>query len=149
MKMSMICHFKALWRISSSYLKEKDDFSSSFLLRSWSKKFSEQHLQHLKSITSPIFPASLRSIGVMSVKLSLNGIYQSLRGRDVEKLPILDLQYPGKLTSLCLPSTADIWQESLKTHYWQRDKAGEKSAPQIILKSQETSSSAYICLTGV
>lgn len=70
----------------------------------------------------------------------------------VEKQPILDLQYLGKLCSICQPtspSVADIWQKSLKAHYWQRDKAGEKNAPQIILKSQGTSSSAYICLTGI
>lgn len=58
----------------------------------------------------------------------------------VEKQPILDLQYLGKLCSICQPtspSVADIWQESQKAHYWQRDKAGEKNAPQIILKSRQ------------
>lgn len=154
MKMSILCHIKD--PCLHHTLKEGDDFYCTFDWGGGQRKFTVQHSRPFGSITSPPFlvfsSTPLRSRCAVSVKLPFNGIYQSQRARNLEKQPGLDLQYLGELCSIGLPSspsTAAIWQESLKAHYWHRDKAGEKNAPQIILKSQETSSSAYIRLTGV
>lgn len=91
----------------------------------------------------------LQSTGELCVKLPFNPDLPISEGhKHVKKPARVDLQYRGKLCSICpsnSQSTATILQESLKAHYWQRDKAIKKNAPHIITKSRWTS----IRLTGL
>lgn len=156
MKMSMICHIKALSSMSSSLLEEEDDFTA-LLIEEVVKESSPCNTSGISEeqlLTFCVFsPHSTKKQRCAVCQTAIQWDLPITEGqKHVEKQPGLDLQYLGKLCSICLPnspSAAAIWQESLKAHFWQRDKAGEKNAPQIIPKSQGTSSSAYICLTGV
>lgn len=153
-------YIKAFCSMSSSHLEEGDGHYCTFDWGGGQRKFTTQydvqlHFRHLGSITPCVlfFPSLYQEAEVWCLSNCPSMRFTNhWGGRIMEKQPSLDLQYLGKLCSICLPnspSAATIWQKSPKAHYWRRDKAGEKNTPQIILKSQGTSSSAYICLSGV
>lgn len=79
------------------------------------------------------------------IKLPFNGMYQSPGGWNVVEHPGLGIQYLGKLCSICPPISPSVTatrQESLKAHFWQRDKTGKECSSDNTKKSENI----FLCL---
>lgn len=119
-----------------------------FWLKRWSEKVHRSILQAPLNNNSFLFvflPHSRKQrCGVRQTAIQWNLPITKGQKHVVEQ-PGLDLQYLGKPCSICLPispSAAAIWQESLKVHSWQRDKAG-KECPS---DNTEKSENIFLCL---